>query len=211
MISGNSNPRPASRQLSPQHRVDGMAQLLRELHQLLESYAPTWHTEDLDTRKRFCRGAISYPSAPSFQNRRPTVQSWRTRRSPEGMRFAIAFDQCRLEQWLVAGAGLGVGPVHSLSVEGLRGVHLRSGCRCGGWPAPDLQSSSRTRPYTSRVPRDRDFECGKGNDLVHAVRAAAENHGTMKTVGAGRGCPLEAVQRGENTRLSPSRLRLTPD
>jgi hypothetical protein len=29
-----------------------MAELLGDLHKLLESYAPTWYTEDVDTRIR---------------------------------------------------------------------------------------------------------------------------------------------------------------
>ena len=48
----------------------------------------------------------------------------------------------------------------------------------------------------------------EGNDLVHAVRIVAENDGAMKVGAAGRGRPLEAVQRGENARLVPLLGRL---
>ena len=53
------------------------------------------------------------------------------------------------------------------------------------------------------IRRIRAVEGGKGNNLVHAVRAVAENDRAMNVLGAGRGSPLEAVQRGENARLFP--------
>jgi hypothetical protein len=52
MTSGNLNAGPDSTRLGPRHVLDAMAELLRDLHKLLESYAPTWYTEDVDTRIR---------------------------------------------------------------------------------------------------------------------------------------------------------------
>jgi hypothetical protein len=52
MTSGNSNTGPDSTRLGSQHVLEAMAELLRDLHKLLESYAPTWYTEDVDTRIR---------------------------------------------------------------------------------------------------------------------------------------------------------------
>jgi hypothetical protein len=52
MTSGNLNAGPDSTRLGPQHVLDATAELLRDLHKLLESYAPTWYTEDVDTRIR---------------------------------------------------------------------------------------------------------------------------------------------------------------
>ena len=51
-------------------------------------------------------------------------------------------------------------------------------------------------------------EGGEGNDLVHAVRAVAEDHGAMEILTAGRRGPLETVQRRENTRMIPLLGRL---
>ena len=121
------------------------------------------------------------------------------------MGLAVTLDLRRLQERLVAGARLGVGPVHGFSVEGLRRVHhavaqvavVRDGEHLA---ARLLRVRVHVLPEVRRILA---VEGGKGNDLVHAVRAVAENDGAMKVVAAGRASPLEAVQRGENARLVP--------
>ena len=43
---------PASVDTSPKPLVDELAWLLRDLHQLLESYAPHWYSAQIDSRVR---------------------------------------------------------------------------------------------------------------------------------------------------------------
>ena len=50
MSSGDFNTRRGSTHLGAQHVVEEMAELIRDLRALLESYAPMWYTEDMDTR-----------------------------------------------------------------------------------------------------------------------------------------------------------------
>ena len=126
-------------------------------------------------------------------------------RREEGMGLAVTLDLRRFQQWLVAGARLGVVPGHGFSVEGFRRVHDAIAqvavVRDGEHLATRLR---RVRVHV--LPQVRwilAVEGGKGNDLVHAVRVVAENDGAMKVVAAGRGSPFEAVQRGENARLVP--------
>ena len=52
MTSGNLGARRAKTQLSPPQVVEELAELIRDLQELLESYAPTWYTQELDTRVR---------------------------------------------------------------------------------------------------------------------------------------------------------------
>ena len=39
-----------SDRLTPEQVAEELAELIRDLHELLESYAPSWYTQDLDTR-----------------------------------------------------------------------------------------------------------------------------------------------------------------
>jgi hypothetical protein len=40
----------SSDRLTPEQVAEELAELIRDLHELLESYAPLWYTQDLDTR-----------------------------------------------------------------------------------------------------------------------------------------------------------------
>ena len=50
MTSGNLGARRARTRLTPEQVAEELAELIRDLHELLESYAPLWYTQDLDTR-----------------------------------------------------------------------------------------------------------------------------------------------------------------
>jgi hypothetical protein len=50
MTSDNLGAKRARTRLTPEQAAEELAQLIRDLHELLESYAPSWYTEDLDTR-----------------------------------------------------------------------------------------------------------------------------------------------------------------
>jgi hypothetical protein len=52
MTSGNLGASRARKRLTPEQVAEELAELIRDLHELLESYAPSWYTEDLDTRVR---------------------------------------------------------------------------------------------------------------------------------------------------------------
>jgi hypothetical protein len=52
MTSGNLGAGRAKTHLTPQQVVEELVELIRDLQELLESYAPTWYTEELDTRVR---------------------------------------------------------------------------------------------------------------------------------------------------------------
>jgi len=52
MTSGNLGARRARTRLTPEQVAEELAELIRDLHELLESYAPSWYTEDLDKRVR---------------------------------------------------------------------------------------------------------------------------------------------------------------
>jgi hypothetical protein len=47
--------------MSPEHVVEELAELTRDLQELLESYAPTWYTENLDTRVRKTLAMFNLP------------------------------------------------------------------------------------------------------------------------------------------------------
>jgi hypothetical protein len=65
MTSGTLNAGPDSTRLRPQQVLDAMAELLRDLHKLLESYAPTWYTEDVDRRIRETLAMLAPARTPS--------------------------------------------------------------------------------------------------------------------------------------------------
>ena len=121
------------------------------------------------------------------------------------MGLAVTLDLRHLHERLVADARLGIGPVHGLSVEGLRREHdaiaqvavVRDGQHLA---TRLLRVCVHVLPEVRRILA---VEGGIGNDLVHAVHTVAENDGAMKILAAGRGRPFEAVQRGENARLVP--------
>jgi hypothetical protein len=50
MTSGSVGARRARTRLTPEQVAEELAELTRDLHELLESYAPSWYTQDLDTR-----------------------------------------------------------------------------------------------------------------------------------------------------------------
>jgi len=50
MTSGSLGAGRARTPLTPEQVAEELAELIRDLHELLESYAPSWYTEDLDTR-----------------------------------------------------------------------------------------------------------------------------------------------------------------
>lgn len=50
MTSSNLGARRARTRLTPEQVAEELAELIRDLHELLESYAPSWYTQDLDTR-----------------------------------------------------------------------------------------------------------------------------------------------------------------
>jgi hypothetical protein len=50
MSSGNLGAKRARTRLTPEQAAEELAELIRDLHELLGSYAPSWYTEDLDTR-----------------------------------------------------------------------------------------------------------------------------------------------------------------
>jgi hypothetical protein len=52
MTSGNLGSSRARTPLTLEQVAEELAELIRDLHELLESYAPAWYTEDLDTRVR---------------------------------------------------------------------------------------------------------------------------------------------------------------
>jgi len=52
MTSGNLGARRARTRLTPEQVAEELAELIRDLHELLESYAPSWYPQDLDTRVR---------------------------------------------------------------------------------------------------------------------------------------------------------------
>jgi hypothetical protein len=53
-----------SRRQGPEHVVEELAELTRDLQELLESYAPTWYTENLDTRVRKTLAMFNLPRRP---------------------------------------------------------------------------------------------------------------------------------------------------
>lgn len=50
--AGKGPKAPASRQTTPKPSAREMAALIRDLHQLLESYAPQWYSAQIDSRVR---------------------------------------------------------------------------------------------------------------------------------------------------------------
>ena len=52
MTLGNLGARRARTRLTPEQVAEELAELIRDLHELLKSYAPSWYTEDLDNRIR---------------------------------------------------------------------------------------------------------------------------------------------------------------
>jgi hypothetical protein len=50
MTPGNLGARRARTRLTPEQIAEELAELIRDLHELLVSYAPSWYTEDLNSR-----------------------------------------------------------------------------------------------------------------------------------------------------------------
>lgn len=50
MTPGNLGARRARTRLTPEQVAEELAELIRDLHELLESYAPSWYSEDLNSR-----------------------------------------------------------------------------------------------------------------------------------------------------------------
>jgi hypothetical protein len=46
-------------QMTSQQVVEELEELVRDLHELLESYAPQWYTEDMDTRVTEMRARLT--------------------------------------------------------------------------------------------------------------------------------------------------------
>ena len=65
MTSGNLGTRRARTHLSSQPLIEELAELIGDLHELLESYAPTWYTEELDTRVRETLTKFASSTKPS--------------------------------------------------------------------------------------------------------------------------------------------------
>jgi hypothetical protein len=64
MSSDDLDIRPTSTHLLPQPVVEELGRLLRELHGLLESYAPPWYTEEIDTRVSETLTKFTLPTCP---------------------------------------------------------------------------------------------------------------------------------------------------
>jgi hypothetical protein len=50
MTSGNLGAKRGRTRLTAEQVAEELAELIRDLRELLESYAPSWYTEDLNTR-----------------------------------------------------------------------------------------------------------------------------------------------------------------
>jgi hypothetical protein len=71
MTSGNLGARRARTHLSPQQVVEELAALIRDLQELLESYAPTWYTQEFDTRVRETLSKFASSTKPSQRTTPP--------------------------------------------------------------------------------------------------------------------------------------------
>jgi hypothetical protein len=71
MTSGNFGAHRAPAHSTPEQLAAELAELVRDLHELLESYAPTWYTEDLDTRVRKTLTRFSQPTKPLQKTKPP--------------------------------------------------------------------------------------------------------------------------------------------
>jgi hypothetical protein len=54
---------------TPEQVAEELAELIRDLHELLESYAPSWYTEDLDTRVRDTLTKFTRSKKPSKESK----------------------------------------------------------------------------------------------------------------------------------------------
>jgi hypothetical protein len=54
----------APAQMTSQQVVEELEELIRDLHELLESYAPVWYTEDLDIRVTEMRAQLTLLKRP---------------------------------------------------------------------------------------------------------------------------------------------------
>jgi hypothetical protein len=69
MTSGNLGAGRARTRLSPEQVAEELAELIRELHELLGSYAPLWYAEDLDTRVRNALTKFTLSKNPSQETK----------------------------------------------------------------------------------------------------------------------------------------------
>jgi hypothetical protein len=69
MTSGNLGASRARKPLTPEQVAEELAELIRDLHELLESYAPSWYTEDLDTRVRDTLTKFTQSKNPSQETK----------------------------------------------------------------------------------------------------------------------------------------------
>ena len=65
MTSGNLGTSRARTHLTPQQVVKELTELIHDLHELLESHAPTWYTEELDLRVRETLTKFTLSTKPS--------------------------------------------------------------------------------------------------------------------------------------------------
>jgi hypothetical protein len=68
MTSGNLGAGRARTRLTEQV-AEELAELIRDLHELLENYAPSWYTEDLDTRVRDTLTKFTLSKKPSQETK----------------------------------------------------------------------------------------------------------------------------------------------
>jgi hypothetical protein len=69
MTSGNLGASRARTRLTPEQVAEELAELIRDLHELLESYAPSWYTEGLDTRVRDTLTKFTQSKTPSQETK----------------------------------------------------------------------------------------------------------------------------------------------
>jgi hypothetical protein len=72
MTSGNLGSSRARTRLTPEQVAEELAELIRDLHELLESYAPSWYTEDLDTRVRDTLTKFTLSKKPLQETKPPS-------------------------------------------------------------------------------------------------------------------------------------------
>jgi len=53
---------PRTTQMSPKQVLEELAELLRDLHELLESYGPLWYKQEMDHRIVQMLGQVNLPS-----------------------------------------------------------------------------------------------------------------------------------------------------
>jgi hypothetical protein len=69
MNSGSLGAGRARTPSTPEQIAEELAELIRDLHELLESYAPSWYTEDLDTRVRDTLAKLALSKMPSKESK----------------------------------------------------------------------------------------------------------------------------------------------